>query len=78
MEATGDITLVRDQAFRHTRLSSTYSTSTDDGRLCINRWDKFMAQEHDLKEGNKLLIILYLGDHGTYLFVSHVPNVALE
>ena len=77
MQAEGAITLVCDP---NTRLSSTYTISADehDGRVCINRWDKFMKMEKDLKEGHKLLMILYIGDHGIYLFVSHVPDVALD
>ena len=77
MALSGDITLVRDPT---TRLSSTYSTSPDenDGRVCINRWDKFMAHEAKLEIGHKLLMMLYLGDHGTYLFVSHIPDIEVE
>jgi hypothetical protein len=60
------------------RVSLTYTISDDDGRVCVNKWDIFMAKEKQLELGHKLLMVLYLGDHGTYLFVSHVPDIALE
>ena len=77
MTEIGAITLVCDPK---TRLSSSYTISADenDGRMCINRWDNFMKSEANLKEGHKLLMILYIGDHGNYLFVSHVPDMALD
>lgn len=77
MAEEGAITLV---CHPKTRLSSTYTISTDehDKRLCVNRWDKFMKMEKKLKIGHKLLMVLYLGDHGIYLFVSHVPDVPLD
>ena len=77
MDHSGAITLVCDPS---TRLSSTYKTSPDenDGLVCIKKWDKFMAKEAKLEIIHKLLMMLYLGDHGTYLFISHVPDVALE
>ena len=77
MHDEGAITIVCDP---NTRLSSTYTISADekDGRVCINKWDKFMKMEKQLKIGQKLLMILYIGDHGIYLFVSHVPDVALD
>jgi hypothetical protein len=44
MALVGGITLIGNFG---TRMTSTYSTSPDenDGRVCINRWDKFMAHE---------------------------------
>jgi hypothetical protein len=44
----------------------------------MNKWDKFMKMEPMLKIGHKVLMILQLGDHGIYLFVSHVPDVPLD
>ncbi len=77
MALSGGITLIGNFG---TRMTSTYSTSPDenDGRVCINIWDKFMAKEAKLEIGHKLLMMLYLGDHGTYLFVSHIPDIEVE
>ena len=43
-----------------------------DFKLCFAHCD------FKLKIGQKLLMILYIGDHGVYLFVSHVPYVTLD
>jgi hypothetical protein len=75
MDEFGAITIV---FHPRTRVSSMYTISDDDGRVCVNKWDIFMAKEKQLELGHKLLMVLYLGDHGTYLFVSHVPDIALE
>jgi hypothetical protein len=48
------------------------------GHVCINRWDKFMAHEAKFQIGHKVLMILHLGDHGIYLFVSYVSDVPLD
>jgi hypothetical protein len=34
--------------------------------------------KNQLEFGHKLLMLLHLGDHVTYLFVSHVLDIALE
>ena len=77
MDEEGVVTLV---CHPNTRLSSTYTISTDkhDKRVCVNKWDKFMKMETKLKIGDKVLMILHVGDHGIYLFVSHVPDVPLD
>lgn len=77
MDEEGAITLV---CHPNTRLSSTYTISNDnqDKRVCVNKWDKFMKMEPTLKMGHKVLMILHLGDHGIYLFVSYVPDVPLD
>lgn len=62
----------------HTRLSSSYTISDLDGRVCVNKWNDFMMKENHLVIGEKVMMLLYLGDHGIYLFVSHIPEVALE
>jgi hypothetical protein len=74
MALSGGITLIGNFG---TRMTSTYNTSPDenDGRVCINRWDKFMAHEAKFEIGHKMLMMLYLGDHGTYLFVFHIPDI---
>ena len=37
-----------------------------------------MAKERQFVVGHKLLLLLYLGDKGVFLFVSHVPVVDIE
>lgn len=70
MEESGDITIASPEA----TLETTYSISTnDDGRACINGWDVFMADVPALVVGEKVLMMLYLGNNGTFLFVCHVP-----
>jgi hypothetical protein len=75
MNEFGAITIVFHPS---TRVSSTYTISDDDGHVCVNKWDIVMENEDQLELGHKLLMVLYLGDHGTYLFISHVPDIALE
>ncbi|KAM0848630.1 hypothetical protein ACQ4PT_054253 [Festuca glaucescens] len=77
MDEEGAITLV---CHPNMRLSSTYTISHDnqDKRVCVNKWDKFMKMEPTLKMGHKVLMILHLGDHGIYLFVSYMPDVPLD
>jgi hypothetical protein len=48
------------------------------GHVCINRWDKFMAHEAKFEIGHKVLMMLYLGDHDTYLFVFHIPDIEVQ
>ena len=62
----------------NTRVSSTYTILDIDGCVCVNKWNEFMKKEKILLLGRKVLMLLYLGDHGIYLFVSHVPDVPLE
>ena len=62
----------------HSTVSSTYTISDIYGRFCVNKWNEFMKKENLLLLGQKVLMLLYLGDHGIYLFVSHVPDVPLE
>ena len=76
MDVSGPITIV---CHPKTKLSTTYSINViDDGRLCANSWDVFMAKESQFVVGQKLLLLLYLGDKGVFLFVSHVPAVDIE
>jgi hypothetical protein len=37
-----------------------------------------MAHEAKFQIGHKVLMILYLGDHGTYLFVFHILDIEVE
>ena len=71
MEEYGAITIV---CHPHSTVSSTYTIA----RVCVNKWNEFMKKEKILLLGRKVLMLLYLGDHGIYLFVSHVPDVPLE
>ena len=75
MEEYGAITIV---CHPHSTVSSTYTISDIDGHVCVNKWNEFMKKEKLLLLGQKVLMLLYLGDHGIYLFVSHVPDVPLE
>ena len=75
MEEYGAITIV---GRPRSRVSSTYTISHIDGRVCVNKWNDFMKKEKHLVLGDKVLMLLYLGDHGIYLFVFHVPDVPLE
>ena len=70
MKETGDITIVSPH---EAMLQTTYSISTDDGRACINGWDVFMAKVPALVIGQRVLMMLYLGNNGAFLFVFHVP-----
>jgi hypothetical protein len=74
MEKTGTITIV---CHPRTEVTSTYSISELDGRLCVSGWKEFMAKENHLKKGDKMLFLLYLGTEGLYLFASHVPEIGL-
>ena len=75
MDEYGAITIV---CHPHTTVSSTYTISAIDGHVCVNKWNEFMKKEKILLLGHKVLMLLYLGDHGIYLFVSQVPDVPLE
>ena len=75
MEEYGAITIVYHP---HSTVSSTYTISDIDGHVCVNKWNEFMKKEKLLLLGQKVLMLLYLGDHGIYLFVSHVLDVPLE
>ena len=76
MEPSGPITNV---CHPNTKVSTTYSINViDDGRLCANSWDVFMKKKRQVVVGHKLLLLLYLGDKGVFLFVSHVPAVDIE
>ena len=71
MEESGAITIVRHP---NTRVSTSYTISDLDGRVCVNGWNYFMKKEDRLIIGDKVLMLLYPGDHGIYLFVYHVPE----
>ena len=75
MEKNVPITIV---CHPKTEVTSTYSISELDGRLCVSGWKEFMAKEKHLKKGDKMLFLLYLGTEGLYLFASHVPEIGLE
>jgi hypothetical protein len=75
MAEYGAITIV---CHPNTRVSSTYTISDIDGRVCVNKWNELMMKEKLLVIGEKVMMLLYLGNHGIYLFVSHVPDVPLE
>ena len=62
----------------HTRLSSSYTISDLDGHVCVNKWSDFMMKQNHLVIGEKVMMLLYVGDHGIYLFVFHIPEEALE
>ena len=61
----------------HTRMSSSYTISDLDVRVCVKNWNDFMMKENHLVIGGKVMMLMYVGDHGIYLFVSHIPEVAL-
>lgn len=77
MEEYGDITIVRHP---DTKVKTSYTISEDDhGRVTINGWKEFMDKEPNLGIGHKMLFILYLGfESGAFLFVFHIPDVALD
>lgn len=74
MEKNGTITIV---CHPRTEVTSTYSISELDGRMCVSGWKEFMAKENHLKMGHKMLFLLYLGTEGLYLFATHVPEIGL-
>jgi hypothetical protein len=78
MGASGGITIVRHP---DTKMKTSYSTSksNSDNRVTINGWKAFMQKENTLKIGDKMLFMLYVGiTSEPYLFVSHIPDVALN
>lgn len=75
MDQYGAITIV---CHPHTYVRTTYRISRDDGRLSINEWVDFIRKERRLVMGDVLLMMLYLGDKGLFLFVSDVPKLPAE
>ena len=71
----GDITII---CHPHNVLEATYTRSTTDGRLSVNRWTEFMGNQPTWNIGDKMMFQLYLGNAGPYLFVSHIPDVDLD
>ena len=61
------------------KMQTTYTISTDDGRACINGWDNFV---HEVRKvlviGQKVLMLLFTGDYGLYLFIRHIPMIKDE
>ena len=45
--------------------------------MCVSGWKEFMVRENQLKKGDKMLFLLYLGAEGLYLFATHVPEIGL-
>lgn len=72
MSSSGDITLV---CHPNTVVKSSYTISYDDGRLCVNGWKEFISKIPSLKIEDKVLFLLYIGNSGTFLFVSYVPTL---
>ena len=72
MEKTGEIILV---SHPDVRVATNYTISQDDGRACINAWDIFRPMVPALEVGQKVLMMLYLGRNGNYVFVCHVPHI---
>ncbi|KAM0849735.1 hypothetical protein ACQ4PT_053533 [Festuca glaucescens] len=75
MEQSGEIIIV---SHPHVRVATNYTISIDDGRACINGWELFMDLVPALVIGQKVLMMLYLGENGIYLFVCHVPQIDLK
>lgn len=73
--AGGDIQLV---CHPNTRVDGYYTISPDDGRLCVTGWKDFMKKENNLKMGDKMLFMLYIGIEGVFMFASHVPELPRE
>jgi hypothetical protein len=75
LEERGEITIV---CRAWTKVQSTYTISTTYGRICISGWKKFMEKEKkSLVVGNKVLMQLWLGNRGLFLFVSLIPELKL-
>jgi hypothetical protein len=55
MDEYGTITIV---CHPHTNVSSTYTISDIDGRVCLNKWNEFMKKEKLLVLGHKVLMLL--------------------
>jgi hypothetical protein len=75
MEKSGTITIC---CHPKTEVTSTYTISELDGRMCVSGWKEFMTKENHLKIGDKMLFLLYLGTEGLYLFATHVPEIGLN
>ena len=76
MPQSGAITVVYHPSVQ---MNTTYTISADDGRACINGWDNFVYEvRKELVIGQKVLMLLYTGDHGLYLFVCHIPVIGDE
>ena len=74
MQNCGDITLVYHPS---TVVKGTYRNSKDK-RISVNGWKEFMNKNQNLAIGDKLLFRLYLGCVGAFIFVSFIPNMAIE
>ena len=73
MSSSGDITLV---CHPNTMVKSLYTILHDDGRLCVNGWKEFISKIPTLKIEDKVLFLLYIGNLGTFHFVSYVPTMS--
>lgn len=72
LEEFGFITIVRHP---NTVVKATYSISTSDGRLSVGGWKEFMKKENVLQLGDKVLLLLYSGNQGLFMFVTDVPYI---
>ena len=75
MHEYGDITIV---CHPYTKVIGSYTICADDGCLCVTGWKNFMEQEHFLEMGDKMLFFLFVANAGVFLFVSYIPEVAIE
>jgi len=75
LEEYGCVTIVRHP---HTAVKGTYSISTSDGRLSVGGWKEFMKKENVFQLGDKVLLLLYSGNQGLFLFVTDVPYIDPE
>lgn len=75
MHEYGDITIV---CHPFTKVIGSYTVSADDGRLCVTGWKKFMEEEHFMQMGDKMLFLLFVANAGAFLFVSYIPEVAVQ
>ena len=70
--AGGDIQLL---CHPNTRVGGYYTISPVDGPLCVMGWKEFMKKENNLKMGDKMLFMLYIGHEGVFMFASHVLDL---
>ena len=72
MPSSGDITLV---FHPHTVVKGSYMISDYDGRVSVNGWNKLINKKMNLKIEDNMLLFLYLGNSGGFLFVYKVPTL---
>ena len=72
MEIFEDIILV---SHPDARVATNYTISMDDGHACINAWDIFRPMVPFMEVGQRVLMMLYMGRNGNYLFVCRVPHI---